>query len=105
QLAEAQAALDDLHEAQTALAGRNQAALSELETFAQGSDPNYRKAVELLRSNLESAPLNVLRNEALSTPSPEDDVIVARLRDLHTERERKAGSGTELKESAALHRK
>lgn len=105
QLEETQTALDEVHAAQTALAGRNQEALAELETFAQGTDSNYRKAVELLRSELESAPLKVLKGEALATPSPDDDVIVARLRDLNAERDRKAQSAAELKESAALHRK
>ena len=105
QLEEAQRALDELHEAQTALAGRNQEALAELGTFAQGTDTNYHKAVELLRSDLEGAPLQVLKSEALATPSPEDDVIVARLRDLNAERDRKAQTGAELKESASQHRK
>ncbi|MFA7460728.1 MAG: hypothetical protein WCY60_06950, partial [Trueperaceae bacterium] len=97
--------MTELQQAQAALAGRNQEGLAELETFAQGTDTNYRKGVELLRSDLEAAPLQVLRSEALATPSPEDDVIVARLKDLNREREQKARSATELKESAARHRK
>lgn len=105
QLEQVQTAIDELREAQAALAGRNQEALAELETFAQGTDGNYRKAVELLRSDLEAAPLKVLKSEALATPSPEDDVIVARLRDLNAERDRMAQSAAELKDSAALHRK
>ena len=87
-LEESEAAMEGAQEALSALAGRNQEALAELETFAQGTDPDYRKAVELLRSDLEAAPLQVLRGEALATPSPEDDVIVARLRDLNRERGR-----------------
>lgn len=104
-LAATEAALVQVQESMTALAGRNQEALAELESFAQGTDPNYRKAVELLRSDLESAPLQVLRSEALATPSPEDDVIVARLRQLTTERENRARTAAELKESAAQFRK
>src|SRR5690554_2106710 len=103
-LEESEAAMEGAQEALAALAGRNQEALAELETFAQGTDPDYRKAVELLRSDLEAAPLQVLRSEALSTPSPEDDVIVARLRELNREREQRSASGADLKESAAQYR-
>lgn len=85
-------------------AQRNQAALADLEAFAQGSDENYRKAVALLRSELEAAPLQMLRNQALATPSPDDDVIVARLRDQTRERERMAQSAAEMKDSASQHR-
>lgn len=103
-LQEIEAAMKQAQEGVAALAGRNQEALAELETFAQGTDPDYRKAVELLRSDLEAAPLQVLRSEALSTPSPEDDVIVARLRELNREREQRSASGADLKESAAQYR-
>lgn len=105
QLEETEAALNRVHESQAALTGRNQEALAELESFAQGADTNYLKAVELLRTELEGAPLQVLRNEALATPSPEDDVIVARLRDLSRERDTKAQAAAELNDSAAQHRK
>lgn len=103
-LKQAEQGIEELEAAQAGWTERNQQALDELEAFAQGTDDNYRKAVTLLRDELEEAPLEVLRSEALATPSPDDDVIVARLRDLTREREQLARTAAEMKESAAQHR-
>lgn len=105
QLEEVEAKLE-AHERETqAQSEEAQAALSELDAFAQGADTYYQNAVALLRAELQNVPLQVLRSEALATPSPDDDVIVARLREQTREREQIAATAAEMKESASQHRK
>lgn len=102
--AKGELAAEALKERAAHLEEREQAVLDELATFANGEDTYYVKAVELLREGLKAAPLEALRSEALATPSPEDDLIVSRLKTLATRRERTARSAAEMKESAAKHR-
>lgn len=99
--------LDDVGEALEALAKEREElgtaakqVREELATFARGDDANYAKAIQLLRTELEETPLDVLRAQALATPSPDDDVIVARLRELTANRDRVAGTIKDRKESA-----
>ncbi len=99
---EVQNQLDAVREEEAQLAARNQELMTQLQTFAQGGDRHYQQAVGLLRSELDHAPLEVLRSEALSTPSPDDDVIVARLRDLGRQREQLAQTVSDM-EGGAQH--
>lgn len=101
---EAQRQLDALREEEAQLAVQHDALLRQLESFAQGGDRHYQQAVELLQSELDHAPLEVLRSEALSTPSPDDDLIVARLRDLAKQREQLAQTVSDLQSGAQQNR-
>lgn len=75
----------DLTETATALEGL-EAEQSELATreqpFLAGEDADFRAAEEALLRSLRSDELSTLWQEALATPSPEDEAIVRRLRDL-----------------------
>ncbi len=47
--------------------------------FGAGEDPNYQKAVDFLSQELAKDELTALHEDALSTPFPEDDIIIANL--------------------------
>lgn len=50
--------------------------------FAEGKDQAYEQAMELLKHTFERKNLAQLERDALRTPYPEDDLIVAKLHDL-----------------------
>lgn len=97
-IAEVDAAIAEVAEAITG-------ALAELERYAKGEDEQFKKAVQYLSSELGRDDLKALRREALATPFPEDDVIVARLLDVEAAKERHAKTLAELKEVAEANRK
>jgi hypothetical protein len=101
---EAQQALDEVEARITALAEDYQALLARLEQFAKGEDERFQQAVAFLTSELGREDLQSLRHDALATPFPQDDVIVARLLDLESERERTAATVAELKQTAERNR-
>ena len=86
-------------------AAAGQAKLAALETYAKGEDDAFKKAVGYLSSEFGRDDIRALRQEATATPSPDDDVIVARLLDLEEARGRLAETVAELKEVAAANRK
>lgn len=104
EVARAHSELQELKGQEGELEAQSQAALDRLGLFAKGEDPQYAKAVQLLRSALTGSSLAALQDEALATPSPEDDVIVAELRQIKDERDRKAHAAAELKEGATARR-
>lgn len=78
--------------------------LAKLESYAKGEDEQYRKAVGFLASEFGRDDLKALRRDALATPYPEDDVVVARLLDVEAAKERQARTVTELKDVAERNR-
>ncbi len=78
--------------------------LAALEAFAKGEDEQFRKAVGFLTSEFGRDDLKALRRDALATPYPEDDVVVARLLDVESAKERQARTVAELKEVASSNR-
>jgi len=96
-LADVDRVLDAGEEARHAVAQR-------LEAFARGEDPLYLEAVALLTEALGRVSLKALAREAIATPLPEDDRVVARLLELERRRETETVSLTELREAAARHK-
>jgi len=87
-----------------ALALERDAAHETLERTARGEDDAYREALAFLASELGRDDLQALRRQALATPFPEDDAIVARLLDLERDRTTTEASLQELKEVTARNR-
>ena len=102
---EVQAAIAEVDAAIAEVAEAGAAALDELGRFAKGEDEEFKKAIQYLSSEFGRDDLKALRREALATPFPEDDVIVARLLDVEAARERHAKTVAELKEVAEANRK
>ncbi|GGE84641.1 hypothetical protein H1W37_02330 [Stappia taiwanensis] len=75
ELAATAAELEALETEQAELATREQ-------PFIAGEDADFRAAEEALLRSLRSEELSTLWQEALATPSPKDEAIVRRLRDL-----------------------
>ncbi|RKT43685.1 hypothetical protein [Thiocapsa rosea] len=72
--------------------------------YAAGQDEYSAKALELVTSELQRDDLLELRREALATPFPDDDLIVARLLEREDERRRLDGALQTLRESLARDR-
>ncbi|MBW6456301.1 MAG: hypothetical protein K0A98_10475 [Trueperaceae bacterium] len=75
-----------------------------LAAFARGEDPLYLEAVALLTEELGRVSLQALAREAIATPLPEDDRVVARLLELERRRETQTMAQAELREAAARHK-
>ena len=101
---DATAALEAVDEALTALASQRAAAHEALERVAKGEDEAFREALAFLASELGREDLQALRRQALRTPYPEDDAIVARLLDLERERSSAEAALRELGEVVARER-
>jgi hypothetical protein len=81
------------------------AAIEErLAAFARGEDPLHLQAVALLTEELGGVSLKALAREAIATPLPEDDRVVARLLELERRRETQTVAQAELREAAARHK-
>ena len=78
-IGEARKAIDTLEQGRLKLEARQQALLEELAHFSEGDDPSLTEAVHLLADSLGAEPVSRLTAEALKTPSPEDEAIVARI--------------------------
>jgi chromosome segregation ATPase len=78
--------------------------LEELERVARGEDEAYREALAFLASELGRDDVEALRQQALATPFPEDDVLVAQLLDLERDRQTAEASLHELQETTARSR-
>ena len=89
--------IDELEQTHENLLQRQQA-------FASGEDEKYQQAVGYLASEFQREDLRELRQEALATPLPDDDVIIGRLQDLQAEREEIESIVRDLKESMQQHR-
>jgi hypothetical protein len=97
----AQEAVDDVEERIEAADTRIAELTQHRADFASGADPHTQRAVEQLAAALEREDLASLEQEAMRTPFPEDDRIVAELKELERE-QRKVGFLLEnLKQSRA----
>jgi hypothetical protein len=88
-----------------AAAEANQQLLLEAETHAKGEDAAFVQAVAFLSSEFSREEVRDLRQQALTTPFPEDDVIVSQVLDLEAEKARHAETVAELKNVAEANRK
>jgi hypothetical protein len=73
--------------------------------FAAGEDEYTRKAIDYLAAELGRDDLMELRREALSTPLPEDDLIVSRMLQREDERRQAESSIEGLKETVLQHQR
>ena len=78
--------------------------LQRRQAFASGEDKSYQQAVGYLASEFQREDLRELRQEALATPLPDDDIIIGRLIDQQAEREEIEGIIQDLKDSMRQHR-
>lgn len=76
-----------------------------LEQLNRGEDEGYAEMLSFLASELDRDDLQKLRREALATPLPQDDIIVAQLLELEAEQERLAATITDLGEASDGSRK
>lgn len=79
------------------LASEVQSLLARRERMAAGEDQAYLEAVETLAGGLRSEALQALHQEAVATPFPEDDVLIARLAELQREQVQLETAAEELK--------
>jgi hypothetical protein len=102
-LAEEQARLDAVDQRMT----QSEADLEALQTrraaYAEGQDDYMGKALTAMADALQREDLMELRREALATPFPEDDVIVARLLEREDEQRRQEASLQALRDSLTQH--
>jgi hypothetical protein len=103
-LAEEQAMLDAMDQRIANAESDQQELHVRKAVLAAGDDEYSVKALELLASELQRDDLMELRREALATPFPEDDLIVARLLDREDESRRLEGSLQALRETLAQNR-
>jgi len=88
----------------TEAAAANQELLAKAETYATGEDAEFQQAVTYLSSEFGRDDVKTLRQQALTTPFPEDDVVVSQLLDLEAERALQAQTVAELKKVAEANR-
>jgi len=91
----------DIHQAAEA----NRRLLVEAETLAKGEDPAFQQAVAFLSSEFGRDDVRELRQQALTTPFPDDDVIVSQVLDLEAEKARHAETVAELNKVAEANRR
>jgi hypothetical protein len=84
-LAAAQQSLEEIEARIEEEEKRHETLLQQRSVFSTASDEASRQAVELQVSEIKSAPLASLYMQAKMTDKPDDDVIVARIRDLQQE--------------------
>jgi hypothetical protein len=102
-LAEEQAGLDAIDQ-RLVQAESDLAALQERRVaYSEGRDDYSIKALDAMAEALQREDLMELRREALATPFPEDDVIVARLLEREDEQRRQDAALQALRETLAQH--
>jgi chromosome segregation ATPase len=104
-LAEEQAKLDAIDTRLTAAQADQQALEMRKARYAAGDDEYTKNALEFLAAEFQQDDLMELRREALTTPFPEDDVIVDRLLQREDERRRLDASLEGLRQSLAQHQR
>lgn len=104
-LAEEQSRLDAIDQQIEQAESAQQALLQRKAVFATGDDEHTRKAVQILAADLQRDDLVELRHAAMTTPFPEDDLIVSRLLQREDERHQLETSIDGLRETIAQHHK
>jgi hypothetical protein len=84
-LAAAQKSLEEIESSIEEEEKRHETLLQQRSAFSTASDEASRQAVELQLSDMKQEPFANLYMQAKMTSSPDDDVIVARIRDLQQE--------------------
>ncbi len=105
ELAEAEAKVAKTDDEIAKAAEAYQAKLAEAEKYAVGEDPEFQQAISFLSSEFGREDVAKLRREALATPFPDDDMIVAKLLDLENARARQAQSLADLRQVVEANRK
>ena len=103
QLAAEQAALEAVDQHIAQFQTDQQAVVVRKALFAAGEDEYTKQAVSLLAAEVQRDDLMELRREALATPLPDDDRIVARLLQRDDERRRDEASLQGLREALGQH--
>ena len=88
--------IEDAAEAQQVL-------LEQKAAFSSGDDDHSRKAVDFLASQFRRDDLMDLRRDALVTPFPDDDLIVARMLDQEGEQRKLSSAMRDLKQGLDQH--
>ncbi len=83
----------------------HKALLERKQRFAVGRDKSYQAVVDYLSSEMSRDDLRELRQEALATPYPEDDMIVSQMIDTEGERQSLEKSIDTVEKSLQLHNK
>lgn len=102
-LAEEQSRLDAVDQRIEQAESAQQTLLQRKAAFATGDDEYTRKAVQILAADFQRDDLMELRHAAMTTPFPEDDLIVSRLLQREDERQQLEVSIDGLRESIAQH--
>ncbi|MGB8427934.1 MAG: hypothetical protein WCD88_19270 [Desulfobacterales bacterium] len=84
-LAAAQKSLEEIEGRTEEAEKRHETLLQQRSAFSTASDEVSRQAIELQASEIKQAPFANLYMQAKMTSDPDDDVIVARIRDLQQE--------------------
>jgi len=100
-VAEEQARLDTVDARIARAESDGQALTVRKALFAAGEDRHTKQAVDYLVAELARDDLMELRREALSTPLPEDDLIVARMLGREDERRQAESSAPSLRQTVA----
>jgi len=103
QLASRQAELDDIDRHLDEEEALHQKLLAEKAAFAAGEDEHTREAVSYLAGELQREDLSRLRQEAIATPYPDDDLIIGRMLGRDAESTRLDASLQSLKEAMQQH--
>jgi len=98
-VAEEQRLLDEIDGQIVADEQHYQSLLAEQARFSTGDDPQMQRAIEYLANEFRREDLVQLRYDAIRTPYPEDDVIVARMLQREDEQRQLQSSLQGLKEA------
>jgi len=77
--------------------------LERKQLFATGKDKSYQAVVDYLGSELSRDDLQQLRREALSTPFPEDDIIVSQMLDGEREKQSLEKTSQDIQQTQERH--
>jgi hypothetical protein len=102
-LAAAQKSLEEIESSIEEEEKRHETLLQQRSAFSTASDEASRQAVELQLSDMKQEPFANLYMQAKMTSSPDDDVIVARIRDLQQEEKRLISEIAALQEQERQH--
>lgn len=103
QLEREQAKLDGIDQRIEIAGSEHQVLIAQKAAFASGDDEHTRKAVEYLAAEFQRDDLMELRQEALATPFPDDDLIVSRMLQRDDEGRKLEASIQGLKDTLKQH--
>ena len=104
-LDQAQAGLDEVDEAIARSEARHQALLAEKGDYATGEDEYTLNAIRYLTQEFQREDLMALRRDALTTPFPDDDLVIGRMLEREQAREELESTISGFKETIKHHQK